>query len=104
MGQRYVYDAKQGKVVPKHERTDKPVHQIISDWAAYKSPMGDGKVIEGRAAAREHHKIHGTRILEPGETQRAMQIREQNLAEMRSGLEGSYERRNGSGGFEVKPR
>lgn len=100
---RYVYDAKQGKVVPKHERTDRPVHQIISDWKPYRSPLGDGKVIDGRAAAREHHKVNNTRVLEPGETRQAMKIRDQNMAEMRQGFDPSeYRRGDAVGEFTVR--
>jgi hypothetical protein len=40
---------------------------IVRDTPAYKSPLGDGKVIDGRAARREHLKANGCREVEPGE-------------------------------------
>lgn len=40
---------------------------IVRDTAAYKSPLGDGKVIEGRAARREHLKQSGCREVDPSE-------------------------------------
>lgn len=103
---RYVYDAKQGKVVPKSQRTDTPplAPMISPDWKPYKSPLGDGKVIDGRSEARAHHAKNGTRILEPGETRQAMEIRERNLAELRSTRDPmvSYERGESHGGIDIR--
>lgn len=40
---------------------------IVRDLPAYKSPLGDGKVIEGRAARREHMKANGCREMDKSE-------------------------------------
>jgi hypothetical protein len=44
--------------------------QIMRDLPAYKSPLGDGVVVDGRAARREHLKRNGCREVEPGEWKR----------------------------------
>lgn len=40
---------------------------IVRDTPAYKSPLGDGKVIEGRAARREHLKANNCREADKSE-------------------------------------
>jgi hypothetical protein len=40
---------------------------IVRDTPSYKSPLGDGKVIDGRAARREHLKQNNCREVDPGE-------------------------------------
>jgi hypothetical protein len=40
---------------------------IVRDTPAYKSPLGDGKMVDGRAARREHLKQTGCREVDPSE-------------------------------------
>jgi hypothetical protein len=41
--------------------------QIMRDLPAYMSPLGDGKMIEGRAARREHLTANNCREVDPSE-------------------------------------
>lgn len=54
-----------GEVVPDDPR---PIAspRVVSDYAAYESPMRSG-MIEGRAAHREDLKRNNCRVMEPGE-------------------------------------
>lgn len=49
------------------KRSSFPSPMVMRDIRPYKSPMGDGKVIDGRAEQREHLKRHGKRIADPSE-------------------------------------
>ena len=66
MGQVFVYDSEQGKVVPREEFHREPKQRgvmIQSDLQPYKS-MVNGQMIEGRAQHRAHLKQH--RMIEVG--------------------------------------
>ena len=52
---------------PSTMASDFPSPMIQSDIPAYKSPLGDGAVIEGRAARREHLARNGCREVDPSE-------------------------------------
>lgn len=65
---RQVYVIRDHKLVPKDEAA--PLAGSFHYWRdlpAYKSPLGDGLVIEGRAARREHLKRNGCRECDPSE-------------------------------------
>jgi hypothetical protein len=49
------------------KRSDLPAPYVVRDTPAYKSPLGDGLVIEGRAARREHLKRNNCREVDPSE-------------------------------------
>ncbi len=67
-----VYVLRNGRCVNK--ATGEPMERlhgisaprVLSDIAAYRSPLGDG-VIEGRAARREHLKRNNCREVDPSE-------------------------------------
>lgn len=52
-----------GHAAPRQRKA----HNLMSDLPGYKSPLGDGKWIEGRSARREHMKRHGVREVDPSE-------------------------------------
>lgn len=49
------------------EESRAPAIQIIRDIPGYKSPLGDGVWVDGRAARREHMKRNGCREVDPSE-------------------------------------
>lgn len=51
----------------RRARTPSIAPSIMRDTPAYVSPLGDGKVIEGRAARREHLKANGCREMDRSE-------------------------------------
>jgi len=59
------YDPVEEKL--RRARTPSIGPMIMRDTPAYKSPLGDGKIIEGRAARREHLKATGCREVDPSE-------------------------------------
>lgn len=82
-----LYDAHTGQEVVTPKKLNGGVPGVVSDYQPYKSPLGDGLVIEGRAAHREHLKRNGMRILEAGEIQQEKRERERGLAELRNSID-----------------
>jgi putative FmdB family regulatory protein len=60
--------------------------RIAPDFDRYQCPI-TGKSIEGRAAHRENLARHGCRILEPGETQDAINARKRSESEFDSSID-----------------
>ena len=63
---RWIYDKRLQKLVEVTETKSAPVHSVIGDLPAYKSPLGTG-VIEGRSARREDMKRGDCREVDPSE-------------------------------------
>lgn len=88
----YVFDRERLALVPAAEfygrraavtrraRGDFPTPMLASDYAGYDCPV-TGKWIEGRRAHEENLKLHGCRVLEPGETRDAMAGAERRFEE-----------------------
>lgn len=65
----YVYDPDKDEIVEvvRGPRPPSLFPNIMRDLPAYMSPLGDRKVIEGRAARREHMKRNNVREVDPSE-------------------------------------
>lgn len=63
---RWIYDKKLQKLVEVTVAKSPPVHSVMTDLPAYKSPLGTG-VIEGRYARREDMKRGDCREVDPSE-------------------------------------